>query len=71
MATKKQTTAAKKNVKKAQRAWKSMTPRQRAIAQPQGKSRKKPGTGGQGKFYRIEVRSKSVPADPLKYLVDI
>lgn len=56
MATKKQVSAAKKNVKKAQTAWKGMTPRARALAQPQGKDRKKPGTGPSAKFYRIEVR---------------
>lgn len=59
MATKKQTSASKKNVKKAQQAWKSMTPRQRALAQPQGRLRTKPGLGGSGKFYRIEIRPKS------------
>lgn len=59
MATKKQSAAAKKNVKKAQATWKSMTKRQHALAQPQGRGRKKPGTGGAGKFYRIEVRPKS------------
>lgn len=58
MATKKQVAAAKKNVKKAAAAWKGMTSRQRALAQPQGRGRKKPGTGGEGKFYRIEVRPK-------------
>lgn len=58
MATKKQQTAAKKNVKKAQAAWKGMTKRQRALAQPQGRARKKPGTGGAGEFYRIEIRDK-------------
>lgn len=56
MATKKQVSAAKKNVKKAQTAWKSMTPRARALAQPQGAARKKPGTGPAATFYRIEVR---------------
>lgn len=58
MATKKQVAAAKKNVKKASAAWKGMTSRQRALAQPQGKGRKKPGMGGAGTFYRIEVRPK-------------
>ncbi len=56
MATTKQKTAAKKNIVKAQKKWKSMTARQRALAQPQGRSRKKPGTGGEGAFYRVEVR---------------
>lgn len=59
MATRKQTAAAKKNIRKAQKAWKDMTPRQRALAQPQGPARKKPGTTGKGKFYRIEIRPKS------------
>src|SRR3989344_6584940 len=59
MATKRQQAAAKKNIKKAQAKWKSMTKRQHTLAQPQGRGRKKPGTTGKGKFYRIEVRPKS------------
>lgn len=59
MATKKQRVAAKKNIMKAQAAWKGMTKRQRTIAQPQGRGRKKPGTTGKGKFYRIVVRDKN------------
>ena len=55
----KQKAAAKKNIKKAQAKWKSMTSRARAIAQPQGRARKKPGTTGKGKFYRVVVRPKS------------
>lgn len=35
-----------------------MSHRQRALAQPQGPGRKKPGTTGKGNFYRIEVRPK-------------
>lgn len=58
MATTKQKTAARKNVKKAQAAWQGMTTRQRSLAQPEGKARKRPGAGG-GKFYRIEIRPKS------------
>jgi hypothetical protein len=58
MATKRQSAAATKNIKKAQAAWKRMTKRQRTLAQPQGRGRKKPGTTGKGKFYRIEVRPK-------------
>ena len=58
MASIKQKRAAKKNIKKAQKKWKSMSPRQHALAQPQGRARKKPGTGGAGKFYRIVVRPK-------------
>ena len=58
MTTTKQRTAAKRNIKKAQQAWKGMTKRQHTLAQPQGRGRKKPGAGG-GKFYRIEVRPKA------------
>src|SRR6185437_14787575 len=59
MATRKQSAAARKNIRKAQTTWKGMTKRQRALAQPQGRMRKKPGTTGAGKFYRIGVRPKS------------
>lgn len=59
MATTKQKSAAKKNIKKAQSAWRGMTKRQRALAQPQGRGRKRPGTGGHGNFYRIEIRPKA------------
>ncbi len=59
MASKKQKSAAKRNIKKAQKKWKSMSSRQKARAQPQGRARKKPGTGGKGKFYRVVVRPKS------------
>ena len=58
MATSKQKGVAKENVKKAQAAWKSMSPREHAIAQPEGTSRAKPGTKGEGKYYRIIVRPK-------------
>jgi hypothetical protein len=57
MATQKQITAAKKNIKKAQKAWQEMSHREHAIAQPSGRGRKKPGAG-EGEFYRIEVRPK-------------
>lgn len=59
MTTSRQKSAAKKNIKKAQAAWKGMTHRQHALAQPQGRGRKKPGTTGKGNFYRIELRPKS------------
>src|SRR3989338_6992085 len=59
MATNKQKTAAKKNIKKAQVKWKSMTHRQHALAQPQGRARQKVGTTGRGKFFHIEIRPKS------------
>ncbi|HEY7545092.1 MAG TPA: hypothetical protein VID27_09430 [Blastocatellia bacterium] len=58
MATEKQKRAAKKNIEKAQEAWQEMTPRQRALAQPEGRKRQKPGSTGEGDFYRIEVRPK-------------
>ena len=48
MATKKQKTAAKKNIKKAQAKWKGMTKRQHTLAQPQGRGRTKPGATGKG-----------------------
>jgi hypothetical protein len=50
--------AAKTNIKKAQDAWHNMTPRQRTLAQPQGRGRAKVGTKGEGQYYRIEVRPK-------------
>jgi hypothetical protein len=58
MPTQKQKDASKKNIKKAQNKWKTMTSRQRAIAQPQGRKRAKPGTKGTGEYFRIVVRSK-------------
>jgi len=58
MATRKQSTAARKNIKKAQARWKGMTKRQHSLAQPEGRARQKPGTTGKGRFFRIEVRPK-------------
>jgi hypothetical protein len=58
MATAKQIAAAKKNIKKAQKAWKEMSHTEHARAQPQGRGRKRPGTTGEGEFYRIQVRPK-------------
>jgi hypothetical protein len=57
MATTKQRQAAKKNIKKAQSRWRSMSSRQHASSQPEGRDRKRPGAGG-GSFYRVEVRPK-------------
>ncbi len=57
MATMKQRQAARKNIKKAQSRWRSMSSTEHARSQPQGSDRKRPGAGG-GKFYRIEVRPK-------------
>jgi hypothetical protein len=59
MATEKQRAAARKNVRKAQYAWQSMTPRQHSLAQPEGRARKKPGTGGGGNYFHVAVRPKT------------
>jgi len=58
MASTKQRAAARRNVKKAQAAWKEMSPRQHSRAQPEGRARKKPGTTGEGEYFRINVRPK-------------
>src|SRR3954452_8201843 len=58
MATEKQREAARRNIKKAQAAWKAMSHTEHARAQPPGRDRKAPGTGGEGHFYRIAVRPK-------------
>ncbi len=58
MATTKQRTAAKRNVRKAQAAWQSMSRTARSRAQPEGRSRCKPGSTGGGQYYHIEVRPK-------------
>jgi hypothetical protein len=58
MATNKQKEAARENIKKAQQRWQEMTPRQHALAQPEGRGRAKPGTKGEGEYYRIVVRPK-------------
>lgn len=58
MATTKQREAAKKNIRKAQAAWRSMSSREHARAQPEGRKRKKPGIPGKGKYYHVAVRPK-------------
>lgn len=58
MTTAKQKLAAKVNVQKAQAAWQNMSPRARALAQPEGTSRTKPGATGKGQYYHVEVRPK-------------
>ena len=58
MTTDKQNEAAKENIKKAQQRWQEMTPREHALAQPEGRKRAKPGTKGEGDYFRIVVRSK-------------
>ena len=59
MATTKQRTAAKRNVRAARRAWRSMSSRARSRAQPQGRGRAKPGSKGGGGFFHIQVRPKN------------
>ncbi len=59
MATTKQNRARKENIKKAQKKWQSMSKRQHSLAQPAGRSRAKPGTKGEGDYYRIVVRDKN------------
>jgi plasmid stabilization system protein ParE len=58
MATSKQRTAAKRNVRKAQATWRSMSRTARSRAQPEGRGRRRPGTTGAGGYYHIEVRPK-------------
>jgi hypothetical protein len=58
MATTKQREAARKNIRKAQAAWRFMSHQQHARAQPQGGEREKPGTQGGGDYYRVRVRPK-------------
>jgi len=59
MATARQVAAARRNIKKAAARWRSMTSRQRALAQPQGRSRRRPRSTGKGKYFRIAVRPKT------------
>ncbi|RLC37942.1 hypothetical protein DRH29_00500 [candidate division Kazan bacterium] len=59
MATRKQIAAAKRNIKKAQAKWRKMGSRKRAVAQPQGRGRAKPGSTGKGQYYHITVRPKT------------
>jgi len=58
MATEKQRQAAKKNIKKAQARWKSMSAGEHSRSQPEGRGRKKPGTTGKGDYYHVEGRPK-------------
>jgi hypothetical protein len=58
MTSEKQKEAAKENIKKAQQRWQEMTPREHALAQPEGRKRAKPGTKGEGDYFRIVVRPK-------------
>lgn len=50
--------SAKENIKKAQQKWQELTPGEGAMAQPEGSKRAKPGSQGEGDYYRIVVRDK-------------
>lgn len=58
MATEKQRQAARKNVKEVQakRETLGVSSRQNVRSQPQGRGRQKPGSGGTGDYYHVEVR---------------
>lgn len=58
MATAKQRKAARSNIVKARRAWKSLSSRARARRQPQGRARARPASSGRGAYFHIEVRPK-------------
>lgn len=58
MATKKQTEAARENIKNAQKTWQAMSSPTRARSQPEGRARAKPGSTGEGEYYHVEVRPK-------------
>ena len=58
MATEKQKQAARENIKKAREAWLAMSSAARSQAQPQGRARAKPGTTGEGEYFRVVVRPK-------------
>jgi len=56
MAILRQRRAAKKNIRKAQSRGRGMTKRKHSRMQSKGRARLRPGTGGGGNYYRIEVR---------------
>jgi hypothetical protein len=58
MATAKQKSAARQNIKKARQTPQSMSSRSRARAQPAGRARAKPGARSGGEFFHIEVRPR-------------
>lgn len=59
MATQAQRQAAKRNIKRAQAAWRAMSALAHSRAQPEGRRRAKPGARGGGEFYHIEVRPRA------------
>jgi hypothetical protein len=58
MATERQRQAARKNIKKAQAKWESMSSSEHSRSQPEGRERRKPATTGEGNYYHVEVRPK-------------
>ena len=56
MATEKQRQAAKKNIKKAQAKWRSMSSSAHSKSQPEGRGRQQPASTGEGNYYHVEVR---------------
>jgi hypothetical protein len=58
MATSRQRQSARSNIRKAQARWQEMSSRERTLAQPEGRRRQRPGAGA-GRYYRVEIRSKS------------
>ena len=58
MVNSKQKLTSRKGTHNTQRFWKGMPPRMRALAEPSGKKRAKPGTKGEGDYFRIVVRPK-------------
>ena len=60
MATTKQRQAARKNIKKAQEAWQSMSLEATGPGATRGRrTEETPGATGQGEYYHVEVRPKS------------
>lgn len=59
MATDKQITAARQNIKKAQAKWQSMSRRQHSRVQPEGRKRAKPGSSDSGDYYRVVLRDSN------------
>jgi hypothetical protein len=59
MTTEKKKNTAQANIQKALKKWKEMTPRERALAQPEGRKRAKLGTTGEGDYFHIIVRPKT------------
>jgi hypothetical protein len=58
LATTKQKAAAKKSIRKARTAWRGMSARAHARAQPEARRRAKPGARSGGSFFHIEVRPR-------------